>query len=1202
MSLSLLLCDCVVFVCQFLTLFASQGGCDSFSTLQRLWDVTLIRDDPFGHYYIAVALLKLHQPFLLNTELKYLPMQLRKVQVTSTNLFELLREAQRIREKTPPSFRQTLYEVSFATTPTGGVAAAIAAASGGVGSMGAPSAVSAHVLEQLSSYSELLPCMSIPAGELVRQAYSDLDNRHDRTPTDTTVAPEDAASSPLKFIVLDCRPTSEYSAGHLPCAIHLSPSLLHIPSQLTNLLGPKGYGGMKLDCHFCFVGSQMSSLSEVSTPLPTGAASAAIVGPAIAHALHLPNSRKAVPPPSPSSSLAALAEAARADEDALKHLKSLPAALELASPSSGTTTLTLPIKNLDALRPSGADTPVLGGSVTHFPLQRHNSALESSDDLSVQVGSPSSVTAGSLPPLVQPILSPSKSPSSNSGVLYRPETPLTPLRTPVMSGSNVAVSFSPMASSPNNVSVDNGVIRSNVLLDSTTASYVSLFLSAGFPHISICEGGYPACHSLVFTAQEAYRAQRNAIQKGEIKLNPYQQPLENMELVDHNSHTCLVCNPPAPPPVLLTSPTDDTTDIPSSNTPPNVIDGKSHKLSVRKGSSSGPDGFSTPEKGTRDTSDGITHAGNKTGVNTPNSSVSVGSVGIDLVKVEKSPSSSPTATVGPVSSASTSTPSAVSRFSLGFKKLGASLSQKMNTFKEEQAAKSAAKEKEREQQAANKAAEDTKAAEAAAKITEPAVSGNSLDATTSSTRKSASALTVHTDASSAVHVSGSSTVDEKDKRGGSFGSRFLSALGVKKKDDSSSKSVGTSNVPTSEMNAAVDLAEWAADGENIALFHCHEIALYPIRTPSGTTGGTGAVTTPTTPAKRQGVLLPRVLVVTAGYVITFQPAVTKAVKPATPTATSSTVVPPVVRSTSSADDVALAAAAGATAAPFGLAFLKSKHRLIDLERITSKKDRPSVLTFHWKPLRETDAGPAPPIHIAPSSSTTETTSSHGGNGEMLTSPSPLPSPSSLAATGGFDGISLQTPSTSFLPHMNYPMTSPTSSVTGNAVSPQRRTTSSVRGPTTMFLVERPKECIALVRSKFLLAKASAALAESNRRVLIGNSNNNNHISSRSESDAVVDAPSEIFNLNSNRSGNSVADSVNGTVRSESFDREHDEMGASAEHDVSEPPSPNDQQASEDGPFPPAVDTDAAPRLSHEPPSTHHVHAMLSPSNEDLLDL
>jgi len=251
------------------------------------------------------------------------------------------------------------------------------------------------------------------------------------------------------------------------------------------------------------------------------------------------------------------------------------------------------------------------------------------------------------------------------------------------------------------------------------------------------------------------------------------------------------------------------------------------------------------------------------------------------------------------------------------------------------------------------------------------------------------------------------------------------------------------------------------------------------------------------------VLLPRVLAVTAGYIITFQPAVTKAPAAATAAvpagasspsaagsaqssgdnAAASKPRPAVIRSTSSADDAALAAAERANAAPFGLAFLKSKHRLIDLERITSKKDRPSVLTFHWKPTVENDSGPAPPMRLPSTSTTTDSPTRSPASAllgsDALASPVALPSPSSL---------SLRTASAASSSSSDSPRQSPSSSSASGAAAASSSTAAaqspSRAGSTTMFLVDKPQECIALVRSKFLLAKAAAALAETNRRVQV----------------------------------------------------------------------------------------------------------------------
>jgi len=203
----------------------------------------------------------------------------------------------------------------------------------------------------------------------------------------------------------------------------------------------------------------------------------------------------------------------------------------------------------------------------------------------------------------------------------------------------------------------------------------------------------------------------------------------------------------------------------------------------------------------------------------------------------------------------------------------------------------------------------------------------------------------------------------------------------------------------------------------------------------------------------------------------------------------------------------------------------------------------------------------------------------------------------------------------------------------------------------MFLVDKPKECIALVRSKFLLAKAAAALAETNRRMhQVGgieirddaatekrnnahttaegaqterqSSHNGNNDNSNSLPMHTIGGPSADAAEEGNMEPETPADESTGAV----------ELAAASSNVDSAVPSPRPSLPSRDAegeqdsaepvrgmsdlvdvastPLSSAVGATAAttaveaqaPRLAVEPLSPPMQNALLSPSAEDLLDL
>jgi hypothetical protein len=66
--------------------------------------------------------------------------------------------------------------------------------------------------------------------ELVRACYGDI-KLSGSSEAAGAVSSSAAASTPIKFFILDCRPLEQYEAGHLPCAYHLDPELVSFGTQ-----------------------------------------------------------------------------------------------------------------------------------------------------------------------------------------------------------------------------------------------------------------------------------------------------------------------------------------------------------------------------------------------------------------------------------------------------------------------------------------------------------------------------------------------------------------------------------------------------------------------------------------------------------------------------------------------------------------------------------------------------------------------------------------------------------------------------------------------------------------------------------------------------------------------------------------------------------------------------------------------------------
>jgi hypothetical protein len=156
---------------------------------------------------------------------------------------------------------------------------------------------------------------------------------------------------------------------------------------------------------------------------------------------------------------------------------------------------------------------------------------------------------------------------------------------------------------------------------------------------------------------------------------------------------------------------------------------------------------------------------------------------------------------------------------------------------------------------------------------------------------------------------------------------------------------GRTGAAPSELNAQISLEDWNGD-PSMRFFRCRRIVR----------------SEPRTLARPR--LLPRLLAITSGYIIALEPTERELrdwpegdeLPASAPSSAPATPQKAVV-----ADDPLADAPADPLAGKIrGSAFLKSKHRLNELEKITSKKSMPNVLTFHWRSQHQSGAQAAQP--------------------------------------------------------------------------------------------------------------------------------------------------------------------------------------------------------------------------------------------------
>lgn len=191
---------------------------------------------------------------------------------------QILRFAKLLRSRTPISLRQLLFKISFhhytayvhnsnndistSTTATtaAGIDTASAAATGAASAGTVMSPLSSHSLldvqlsdefslECFGMYISDLPCLLLPAAEIITQVYHDI-----------------LENSSIKYLLFDLRSREEYDNGHLPCAIHIdTDTLLNDIQQrnhnnITTFLQP--YKQLK-DCHLCFIPKTTNTFQNV---------------------------------------------------------------------------------------------------------------------------------------------------------------------------------------------------------------------------------------------------------------------------------------------------------------------------------------------------------------------------------------------------------------------------------------------------------------------------------------------------------------------------------------------------------------------------------------------------------------------------------------------------------------------------------------------------------------------------------------------------------------------------------------------------------------------------------------------------------------------------------------------------------------------------------------------------------------------------
>ena len=357
----------------------------------------------------------------------------------------------------------------------------------------------AQVLEMRATYDSLLPSICIPSAELVQQAHSDV-----------------SVSGGVKYLLLDVREKRQWENGHIATAVHVNPSVLFEPARVAQLL--RDYQHLNGQ-HICIVGNEKRTYQQLAD---------------IAQATVDKSTDTGAAQPLLDAFLAAIRETSM---EAVEEHKMYLTPKELM-------VMDREDKRREEARKwrlgAGAAPPVAAVITREKGSSRSPSPAQLIPAVLAPPSVPDSPAATASSPTT-PILSPAVNPASDSAAA--PESSSSPVTaTAETPAADVVYSFP--ATSP--------------LMDPYTASFVHLFLSNGFTHVSVCEGGYPACHDLImsYKKQQEQQQQKKAASAASPTAasaattpataaitTPATAPSQTIELVDHTPINCLCCSP-----------------------------------------------------------------------------------------------------------------------------------------------------------------------------------------------------------------------------------------------------------------------------------------------------------------------------------------------------------------------------------------------------------------------------------------------------------------------------------------------------------------------------------------------------------------------------------------------------------------------------------------------------------------------------------
>ena len=449
----------------FITLFARDCPLE---LLWCVWDFYLVEDDPHLHYFVALALLMQERERLLSLDGGQLPVALRRLHLS--NLLPLLSTARTLRQQTPPSLLNHLHVLS------------------------SPSST-AQVLEMRATYDSLLPAICVPTAELVQQAHSDV-----------------SVSGGVKYLLLDVREKRQWENGHIATAVHINPCVLFEPNRVAQLM--RDYQHLNGQ-HISILGNEMRSYRHLADIAQATVDKSADTGAA---------------QPLLDAFLAAIRETSMAEVEEHKAYLT-PKELMLMERED---------KRREEARKwrlgAGAAPPV--------------AAVITKEKGSSRSPSPAQP--------IPAVIAPPSVPDSPAATTSSPPTPATSSVVDT-SAADAASSDPPPSPAPTSEPPAAEVVYSfpatSPLMDPYTASFVHLFLSNGFTHVSVCEGGYHACHELVMS----YKKQQEQQKKAAAAVPPAgasataatpaaasaaaTAPAQTIELVDHTPVNCLCCSP-----------------------------------------------------------------------------------------------------------------------------------------------------------------------------------------------------------------------------------------------------------------------------------------------------------------------------------------------------------------------------------------------------------------------------------------------------------------------------------------------------------------------------------------------------------------------------------------------------------------------------------------------------------------------------------